>query len=74
MATTKLKGNVVNLTGSELNVGDKAPAVNVVAKDLSDVQVGGENGKTQVVVVVPSLDTPVCAAETRKFNEEAAKV
>ena len=74
MATTKLKGNEVTLSGTELNVGDKAPVVTVVAKDLSDVQIGGENGKSQVVVVVPSLDTPVCAAETRKFNEEAAKM
>ena len=74
MATTKLKGNEVELSGAEVNVGDKAPVVTVVAKDLSDVQVGGENGKSQVVVVVPSLDTPVCAAETRKFNEEAAKM
>ncbi len=74
MATTMLKGNEVTLSGAELNVGDKAPVVTIVAKDLSDVQVGGENGKSQVVVVVPSLDTPVCAAETRKFNEEAAKI
>ena len=74
MATTMLKGNVVELSGAEINVGDKAPVVTVVAKDLSDVQIGGENGKSQVVVVVPSLDTPVCAAETRKFNEEAAKI
>lgn len=74
MATTMLKGNEVTLSGTELNVGDTAPVVTVVAKDLSDVQVGGENGKSQIVVVVPSLDTPVCAAETRKFNEEAAKI
>ena len=73
MATTMLKGNEVNLSGAELNVGDTAPVVTVVAKDLSDVQVGGQNGKSQIIVVVPSLDTPVCAAETRKFNEEAAK-
>ncbi len=70
MATTKLKGNLVNLAGTEVNVGDKAPAVKVVAQDLSEVEVGG---KAQVIVVVPSLDTPVCAAETRRFNEEAAK-
>lgn len=74
MATTKLKGNVVNLAGNEVNVGDTAPVVNVTAQDLSNVQVGGENGKAQILVVVPSLDTPVCAAETRKFNEEAAKI
>jgi len=70
MATTNLKGNPVNLAGTEVNVGDKAPVVNVVAQDLSEVEVGG---KAQIIVVVPSLDTPVCAAETRKFNEEAAK-
>jgi len=74
MATTKLKGNEVNLAGNTVNVGDAAPVVTVVAKDLSEVQVGGEKGKAQIVVVVPSLDTPVCAAETRKFNEEAAKI
>jgi thiol peroxidase len=72
MATTNLKGNLVNLGGKEVNVGDKAPVVTVTGKDLSDITVGGCEG-TQLVVVVPSLDTPVCAAETRKFNEEAAK-
>jgi len=70
MATTKLKGNLVNLSGTEVSIGDKAPIVNVVAQDLSELQVGG---KSQIIVVVPSLDTPVCAAETRKFNEEATK-
>lgn len=69
MATTNLKGNPVTLSGTEINVGDKAPVVNVVAQDLSDVQIGN---KAQIIVIVPSLDTPVCAAETRKFNEEAA--
>jgi thiol peroxidase len=42
MATTKLKGNEVKLSGAELNVGDVAPIVNVVAQDLSEVQVGGQ--------------------------------
>ena len=74
MATTKLKGNLVNLSGTEVNVGDVAPVVNVVAKDLSDFQIGGQKGKAQIIVVVPSLDTAVCAAETRKFNEEAANI
>jgi thiol peroxidase len=74
MATTKLKGNEVTLSGTEIKVGDIAPVVTVVAADLSDVQIGGQNGKAQIVVVVPSLDTAVCAAETRKFNEKAAKI
>lgn len=74
MATTKLKGNEVNLSGTELNVGDIAPVVTVVAQDLSDITIGGQNGKAQVIVVVPSLDTGVCATETRRFNSEAAKI
>jgi thiol peroxidase len=74
MATTMLKGNVVNLAGNDINVGDKAPAVTVVGKDLSNIEVGGAKDKAQIIVVVPSLDTAVCAAETRRFNVEAAKV
>jgi len=74
MAITHLKGNEVNLAGNEVNVGDLAPIVTVVAKDLSEITVGGEQGKAQVIVVVPSLDTPVCASETRRFNTEAAKI
>ncbi len=74
MATTNLKGNSVNITGNEVNVGDLAPIVKVVSNDLSDIEIGGQQGKAQVIVVVPSLDTPVCAAETRKFNEEAVKL
>ncbi len=68
MATTKLKGNIVNLEGNEINVGDKAPIVKVVNQDLSDIKIGG---KAQIIIAVPSLDTPVCAEETRKFNEKA---
>lgn len=74
MATTQLKGNLVNLAGTDINVGDSAPSVEVVAKDLSSIKVGGAQGCAQVIVVVPSLDTPVCAAETRRFNVEAAKM
>lgn len=74
MATTKLKGNLVNLGGKEVNVGDVAPVVTVAGKDLSDITVGGASDSVQLVVAVPSLDTPVCAAETRKFNEEAASI
>jgi len=73
MATTKLKGNLVNLSGNEINVSDAAPVINLAGKDLSDVQIGGSQAKAQVIVVVPSLDTAVCAAETRRFNEEASK-
>jgi thiol peroxidase len=73
MSQTALKGNPVTLAGNAINAGDNAPQITLVAKDLSPLTVGGAKGKKQVIVVVPSLDTPVCAAETRKFNEEAAK-
>ncbi|NPA73720.1 MAG: thiol peroxidase [Epsilonproteobacteria bacterium] len=74
MAKTKLKGNDVNLAGNDVKVGDKAPEVTVVGKDLSEIKVGGAKDKVQLIVAVPSLDTAVCAAETRKFNEEATSI
>jgi thiol peroxidase len=74
MATVTFKNDIVcNLAGNEVNVGDKAPEVTVVNCDpmLQNEQVGGE-GKVQLVIAVPSLDTGVCDAETRRFNTEAA--
>lgn len=68
---TAFQGNPVKLAGKFPNLGDKAPVVEVVGKDLNAIKIGDSN-KTQIVVVVPSLDTPVCAAQTRKFNEKAA--
>lgn len=74
MATVTLKNDLtVNLAGKEVNVGDVAPVVTVTGKDLSDITIGNAEG-TQLVIVVPSLDTPVCAAETRKFNEQVASL
>ena len=73
MVTTKLKGNEVALAGREIKVGDKAPVVRVVnSADLSDVVIGGANSKKQLIIAVPSLDTPVCATETKKFNEKVS--
>ena len=66
-------GNPVTLGGNEVKVGDNAPVVTVAGKDLDDVVIG-KSDKTQIVVAVPSLDTPVCASEARKFNVNAAKV
>ena len=75
MATTKFKGTDVELLGNEVNVGDKAPAITVVNSDgLGDVTVGGASGKKQLIIVVPSLDTGVCATETRNFNAKAANL
>ena len=72
--TTKLKGNDVALYGNQVNVGDTAPVVTLPNKSLAEVTIGGASDKAQLIIAVPSLDTPVCATETRKFNEEAAKV
>ncbi|MEA3331615.1 MAG: thiol peroxidase [Campylobacterota bacterium] len=73
MATTKFKGTVVELLGNEVSVGDKAPEITVVNSDgLGDVTVGGAQGKKQLIIVVPSLDTGVCATETRNFNSKVA--
>ena len=72
--TTKLKGNDVALYGNQVNVGDNAPVVTLPNKALTEVTIGGASDKAQLIIAVPSLDTPVCATETRKFNEEAAKV
>ena len=73
MATTKFKGTDVELLGNAVNVGDKAPEITVVNSDgLGDVTVGGAQGNKQLIIVVPSLDTGVCAAETRNFNTKVA--
>ena len=75
MATTKFKGTDVELLGNEVNVGDKAPAITVVNSDgLGDVTVGGAQGHKQLIIVVPSLDTGVCATETRNFNAKASSL
>ena len=69
MGFTKFKGTDVTLDGKQLNVGDMAPVVTIVGSDLEDIEIGGAKDQVQLIVSVPSLDTAVCAAETRRFNE-----
>ena len=66
------KGNPMTLLGTELKVGDKAPDFNVVDTALTPVSLATHAGKIRIISAVPSLDTPVCDTETRKFNQEAA--
>jgi len=76
MATVTFKNDITcNLAGTEVNVGDTAPVVTVTNCNpmLQDETVRGE-GKVQLVIAVPSLDTGVCDAETRRFNQEAASL
>ncbi|MCX2716611.1 thiol peroxidase [Helicobacter sp. MIT 21-1697] len=68
----KFKGTPAQLSANTIKVGDNAPQVKLTAKDLSQVQIGGASGKYQIINVVPSLDTGVCATQTRRFNQEAA--
>lgn len=70
----KFKGNPLILVGNELKVGDTAPEAEVLANDLSPVKLSGFRGKVCVICTVPSLDTPVCDIQTRKFNEQAASL
>ncbi|MBN2127868.1 MAG: thiol peroxidase [Sedimentisphaerales bacterium] len=66
-----MKGNPVTLVGNEVRVGQAAPEVELVANDLSAVALSSFRGKVCILTSVPSLDTPVCDIETRRFNEEA---
>ena len=66
------KGNPMTLIGPELKVGDKAPDFCTVDTTLAPVGIETYAGKIRVISAVPSLDTPVCDTETRRFNQEAA--
>ena len=69
-----MKGNPLTLLGNEVNVGDVAPDFAVLSNDLSPVTLSSFRGKVCIVSSVPSLDTPVCDTETRRFNEEAGRL
>lgn len=72
--TVTLGGNKITLSGKKISVGDTAPEVTLISSDLKEVSVGGKHKETQVLVVVPSVDTPVCDMEARAFNTEATKI
>ena len=72
--TCTLKGNSLTLFGPELKVGDKAPDATLKRSLVETMKISETGGKTRIFSVVPSLDTPVCALQTKRFNEEAAKL
>jgi thiol peroxidase len=74
MTTVTLGGNPIHLAGQFPKVGDAAPAFSLVNGKLEDVTLASFAGKKKILNIVPSLDTPVCATSTRKFNEEAGKL
>lgn len=72
MAQVTLRGNPCNLAGTMPKVGDTAPDFQLTGADMAPITKASLAGKKKVIVTVPSLDTPVCQVETRKFNEQAA--
>lgn len=69
-----MKGSPLTLIGGVIEVGDKAPDFVVIDNDLKPVRFSSYAGKIVVISAVPSLDTPVCDMETRRFNDEAGRL
>lgn len=69
-----LRGTPFHLAGTPLSAGQKAPQACVVDRNTQEIFVGGATGKPQILITVPSLDTPVCAAEAKKFYEPLSQM
>ena len=72
MAEITLQGNPIHTNGELPAVGSQAPDFRLVDGELNDRTLAGYRGKKKLLNIVPSLDTPVCAESTRKFNEAVA--
>lgn len=72
MNQVKLQGNPVNVAGSFPQQGDKAPGFTLTNQDLEEKSLSDFSGKRKVLTINPSVDTGVCAATTRQFNEKAS--
>jgi thiol peroxidase len=73
-AAVTMRGNPLTLLGKELRIGEPAPDAELLDNDLNAVKLSSFKGKVCVISSVPSLDTPVCDMETRRFNEAAGKL
>jgi len=69
-----VEGNPLTLLGEEITIGQKAPGFTALDNALQPVSLDAYKGKVAVLVAVPSLDTPVCDMEVRRFNTEAANL
>ncbi|MFN0060690.1 MAG: thiol peroxidase [Planctomycetota bacterium] len=74
MPNVTLKGKPVSVVGEEVRAGKKAPSFKLQLADMSDYTLESGAGKTRILCAVPSLDTPVCDLEMKRFNDEAAKL
>lgn len=70
----KMNGNSVTLLGNPVKVGEKAPDFKLIGNNLEEISKKDLEGKVLVISCVPSLDTPVCSVQTRRFNMEADKL
>lgn len=71
MATVNLQGNPFAIAGNLPAVGDTAPALTLTGSDLADVTLADFPGKKKLISIFPSVDTPVCALSTKRFNDHA---
>jgi thiol peroxidase len=69
-----MRGRPLTLLGPVVKVGEKAPDFTAVDTKLQEVTLASSRGKTRIFSVVPSLDTPVCDLQTKRFNDEAGKL
>ena len=74
MTTVTLHGNKINLEGTLPKIGSAAPDFQLVDRDLNDVTLGTFGDARKLLYIVPSLDTPVCATSSNKFNEKATSL
>jgi len=69
-----MKGNPIKLYGYDVEVGESAPNCTLTGNDLSNFELSSLKGKKAILLAVPSLDTPVCDIEAKRFNQEALKL
>jgi thiol peroxidase len=74
MASVTFIQKPITLIGEEVKVGSKAPGFTVLANDLTEVNASDFNGSVRIISAIPSIDTGVCDAQTRRFNEDASKI
>lgn len=72
--TVKFKGNPITLAGSPLKVGDKAPDATLHKSLVETMRLRDTSGRVRIISVVPSLDTPVCSIQTKRFNKETTSL
>ena len=71
---TTFQGNPLTLIGPELKAGDKAPDFNLIDSALQPINLAATGNGVRIFSVVPSLDTPVCDMQTKRFNDESGKL